>query len=221
MQTLSRKTLLRLFHQVSHTLFQCRISLDCGCKGRRFQHNCQTYHLIFLTLFWNLFVTCWFTTGHHKYFLKTTEQEENGTHIIILRARMYAHVEGYGSSDKCIVLIVHRRYVEFKELWGSICYCCLLFLWIHRKRGRKISSNHEIPKMACRAMTESIKITAFFRPTSGNLFLPSSFHLPLKCPVGRAPVVNGHSVLSFQPPFICNTSSGFWTFSITLSFTVV
>ena len=140
------ETLLRLSHQVSYTLFQCRISLDCGCKGRRFQHNCQTYHLIFLTLFWNLFVTRWFTTGHHKYFLKTTAQEENRTHIIILRARMYAHVEGYGSSDKCIVLIVHRRYVEFKKLWGSICYCCLLFLWIHRKRGRKISSNREIPK---------------------------------------------------------------------------
>ena len=31
-------------------------------------------------------------------------------------------------------------------------------------------------------MTESIKITAFFRPTSGNLFLPSSFHLLLKRP---------------------------------------
>jgi hypothetical protein len=34
--------------------------------------------------------------------LKTTEQEENGTHIIILRARMYAHVEGYGSSSQKI-----------------------------------------------------------------------------------------------------------------------
>ena len=31
-------------------------------------------------------------------------------------------------------------------------------------------------------MTESIKITAFFRPTSGNLFLPSSFHLLSKRP---------------------------------------
>ena len=147
--------------------------------------NLTAKHIIwfFLHFFWNLFVTRWFTTGHHKYFLKTTEQEENRTHIIILRARMYAHVEGYGSSNKCIVLIVHRRYVEFKKLWGSICYCSLLFLWIHRKRGRKISSNREIPEMACRAMTESIKITAFFRPTSGNLFLPSSFHLSLKRPV--------------------------------------
>ena len=164
----------------------------------RFQHNCQTYHLIFLTLFWNLFVTCWFTTGHHKYFLKTTEQKENRIHIIILRACMYAHVEGYGSSDKCIVLIVHRRYVEFKKLWGSICYCCLLFLWIHRKRGRKISSNREIPEMACRAMTESIKITAFFRPTSGNLFLPSSFHLLLKRPADGG---FGCERTSFHPPF--------------------
>ena len=192
------ETLLRLSHQVSHTLFQCRISLDCGCKSTRFQHNCQTYHLIFLTLFWNLFVTCWFTTTQNKDFLKTTEQEGNRTHIIILRARMYAHVEGYGSSDKCIVLIVHRRYVEFKKLWGSICYCCLLFLWIHRKRGRKISSNREIPKMACRAMTESIKITAFFRPTSGNLFLPSSFHLLLKRPADGG---FGCERTSFHPPF--------------------
>ena len=48
------ETLLRLSHQVSYTLFQCRISLDCGCKGRRFQPNCQTYHLIFLTLFLKL-----------------------------------------------------------------------------------------------------------------------------------------------------------------------
>ncbi len=69
-----------------------------------------------------------YNNTEQRLFLKTTEQEGNGTHIIIFRARMYAHVEGYGSSDKCIVLIVHRRYVEFKKLWGSICYCCLLFL---------------------------------------------------------------------------------------------
>ena len=82
------ETLLRLSHQVSYTLFQCRISLDCGCKGRRFQPNCQTYHLIFLTLFWNLFVTYWFTTTQKKDFLKTTEQEGNGIYIIILKARI-------------------------------------------------------------------------------------------------------------------------------------
>ena len=111
---------------------------------------------------------------------------------------MYAHVKGYGSSDKCIVLIVHRRYVEFKELWGSICYCCLLFFESTTRGGRKISSNREIPEMACRAMTESIKITAFFRPTSGNLFLPSSFHLLSKRPADRGFGCEGTSC---HPPF--------------------
>ena len=98
---------------------------------------------------------------------------------------------------------MHRSYRAspvcwVQKLWGSICYCCLLFLWIHRKRGRKISSNREIPEMACRAMTESIKITAFFRPTSGNLFLPSSFHLLSKRPADGG---SGSEGTSCHPPF--------------------
>ena len=52
--------------------------------------------------------------------------------------------------------------------------------------------------MACRAMTESIKITAFFRPTSGNLFLPSSFHLLLKLPADGG---SGCEGTSCHPPF--------------------
>ena len=47
-------------------------------------------------------------------------------------------------------------------------------------------------------MTESIKITAFFRPTSGNLFLPSSFHLLLKRPADGG---FGCERTSFHPPF--------------------
>ena len=82
---------------------------------------------------------------------------------------------------------MHRSYRASTVCWVQRTlglYLLLLptVLWIHRKRGRKISSNREIPEMACRAMTESIKITAFFRPTSGNLFLPSSFHLLSKRP---------------------------------------
>ena len=47
-------------------------------------------------------------------------------------------------------------------------------------------------------MTESIKITAFFRPTSGNLFLPSSFHLLLKRPADGGFGCEGTSC---HPPF--------------------
>ena len=122
---------------------------------------------------------------------------------------------------------MHRSYRASTVCWVQRTlglYLLLLptVLWIHRKRGRKISSNREIPEMACRAMTESIKITAFFRPTSGNLFLPSSFHLLLKRPADGGGWLWKNIVSSpFQPPFICKTSSGFWTVSITLSFTVV
>jgi len=48
-------------------------------------------------------------------------------------------------------------------------------------------------------MTESIKITAFFRPTSGNLFLPSSFHLLSKRPADGGGV--GCEGTSCHPPF--------------------
>ena len=98
---------------------------------------------------------------------------------------------------------MHRSYRASPVCWVQKTlglYLLLLptVLWIHHKRGRKISSNREIPKMACRAMTESIKITAFFRPTSGNLFLPSSFHLLLKRPADGG---FGCERTSFHPPF--------------------
>mgnify|MGYP004714979433 CR=1 FL=1 len=71
-------------------------------------------------------------------------------------------------------------------------------------------------------MTESIKITAFFRPTSGNLFLPSSFHLLLKRPADGGFGCEG---TSFHPPFsllsFVKLLPDFELFSITLSFTVV
>ena len=51
-------------------------------------------------------------------------------------------------------------------------------------------------------MTESIKITAFFRPTSGNLFLPSSFHLLLKRPAdGGGVVVKEHRFIPLSASF--------------------
>ena len=50
-------------------------------------------------------------------------------------------------------------------------------------------------------MTESIKITAFFRPTSGNLFLPSSFHLLLKRPADGGVVVKEHRFIPLSASF--------------------
>ena len=46
--------------------------------------------------------------------------------------------------------------------------------WRWRKRVEKINSNREIPKVACRAMTEFIKKNCVFRHTNGKicLFLP-------------------------------------------------
>ena len=87
----------------------------------------------------------------------------------------------------------------------------------HRKRVKKINSNRKVPKVACRAMTESTKnncVISLYKRKS-FLFLPP-FISRWNALLMGLPVVNGHSVLSFQPPFICKTSSGFWTFSIIL-----
>ena len=115
---------------------------------------------------------------------------------------MYAHVEGYGSSDKCIVLIVHRRYVEFKELWGLYLLLLSTVSLNPRKRGRKISSNREIPEMACRAMTESIKNNCVFFALQAEtcFFLPPFIYCRNVLPIGGS-VVKGHPVIPLSASF--------------------
>ena len=66
----------------------CRISLDCGCKGRAFPHSHQIHETLFCKYFTSFHLTRWFTKDAVKQIFKA-ETQAGKSHTLILFARTY------------------------------------------------------------------------------------------------------------------------------------